>query len=222
MLGATSRLRSRPPPARTNSNISAAGTIDSAVSSHNDETIDITAEDLPRIVRHLHNYIRKLRWNKLHKALLILRDHGTATDIRSGLTRCNKLGETPLHAVADHAPSSLIMAMFDLIPQDEVSDYLLIVDNKGNTPLHCLCRNFVLLSDVNIVLVMTSTCPEALSIRNQQGDTPLHLFVQSKGYQEPEDALAVETARLKLQSWSSPLGIFGNAPLNISQRRVNN
>jgi hypothetical protein len=172
--------------------------------------------------RKLHRYILKLKWTNLHKTLALLQSQGNKDNIRTSLTQCNRHGQSPLHAIAKDAPAVLIREMLQLIPSDERKDYLLAVDNCGNTPLHSLCQNAVTDADAIIVNVMASTCPQAMGVRNNQGDTPLHLFVASRGYLECDDVCLVERARMQLQRGTGPLGVYGmsssNMPLTFRPR----
>ncbi|GKY90680.1 hypothetical protein MPSEU_000041400 [Mayamaea pseudoterrestris] len=159
--------------------------------------------------RKLHRYIRKLKWTSLSETLELLRSEGDEISIRTALTQCNRFGESPLHAISKDAPNSLIIEMLSLVPANERPDYLMAVDNNGNTPLHSLCRHMVSETDIHIVHNLATWCPQAMGVRNHQGDTPLHLFVRSDGYLDCENVRVVETARVRLQRGTGPLGLYG-------------
>jgi hypothetical protein len=179
---------------------------------HRNQARSSDTEDEDRLsdsARKLHRYIRKLKWTNLHETLALLRSQGSAIDIRTALTQCNRNGESPLHAIVKDAPALLIQEMLQIIPSAERKDYMLAVDNNGNTPLHSLCQNVMTDDDAHIVDLMASTCPQAMGVRNDQGDTPLHLFVTSRGYLECDNVRLVEQARVRLQKGTGPLGVYG-------------
>ena len=149
----------------------------------------------------------------------MLRSPTNDTAIRTALTQCNRHGESPLHAITKDAPESLMLVLLQLIPSAERKDYLLAVDNQGNTPLHSLCKHVVSDADARVVSAMAGLCPQAMGIRNDTGDTPLHLFVKSRGYLECENVHAVEQARLRLQRGSGPLGVYDMSTSSSSHRR---
>ena len=170
--------------------------------------------------RKLHRYIRKLKWSKVHAIISMLRSQADDAAIRTALTQCNRHGESPLHAITKDAPESLMLLLLQLIPSAERKDYLLVFDNQGNTPLHCLCQHVVSVADARVVIVVANLCPQAMGLRNHAGDTPLHLFVKSRGYMESDNVPFVEQARWRLQHGSGPLGVYGMSTSCSNKRRL--
>ena len=59
-----------------------------------------------------------------------------------------------------------------------------IEDKAGNLPLHCACANIELMLEDSLVLLVDAY-KEALTTRNQEGQTPLHLALQKCTEQNP-------------------------------------
>ncbi|GKY98532.1 hypothetical protein MPSEU_000810300 [Mayamaea pseudoterrestris] len=166
-----------------------------------------------------HRLIRKQKWRRLAKATDYLLRVGSDYDHRSALTKCNKYGESTLHVAAWNVPSAIFTTMLQLVPENEASDFLLEVDNNGNTVLHFACASLEHQEDFAVVRKVANMAPEALDVQNREGDTPLHALVSSKGFQRCSDfvleAMAEEIITLLLEVKKSSELLLNNEGANL-------
>lgn len=145
------------------------------------------SDENSRIRVDLHRMIRKKKWRRLTKAVESLLREGKDHERRSALTKCNRYGESTLHVAAWNAPASIVKSMLLLMPPDEAGDFVLEVDNSGNTVLHFACASLEHVEELGIVREIASIAPEALEMQNRDGDTPLHSLLSSKVFRQSSD-----------------------------------
>ena len=166
-----------------------------------------------KISTDLHKMIRKRKWNKLIKAVDQLLRKGTDHDRRSALTKCNKYGESTLHVATWNAPAAIVSSMLQLVPPDEAKDFVLEVDNNGNTVLHFACASLEQQDEFAVVREIASMAPEAIELQNRDGDSPLHSLMSSKAFHRSPDfvleAMAEDLITLLLDMKRSA-GVLGN------------
>jgi len=130
-------------------------------------------------------------WENLHQQLDFL-THNRELVIPTLAAIHPADGSTPLHTAAWKAPSILALSIIRLLPPTDAGDRIFVtVDMDGNTPLHLCCANLSPFYDSNtaktsfpfldlsVLELLLQKAPQALEIQNDEGDTPLHLFVGS-------------------------------------------
>jgi len=134
----------------------------------------LAMDDVP-VDMDLHKQIEAGDWNKLYNCLIDLgqqhRQYGN--DFSPIISQRNSMGETPLHTAAWKAPTKIVLALLELLPEEDQERYLLSADNDGNTPLHLACANLdaedaVEFSAIKNILMLA---PKALEATNSNGDT---------------------------------------------------
>ncbi|GFH55810.1 hypothetical protein CTEN210_12286 [Chaetoceros tenuissimus] len=94
------------------------------------------------------------------------------------------------HTTAWKAPPPLAAKLYELLRADE-TEILNTVDSDGNTPMHLCCGNLSCeenIEDIEEVeqrpafkalSLLLEKSPESLDVQNNEGDTPIHLFLSS-------------------------------------------
>jgi len=96
-------------------------------------------------------------------------------------------GANALHTTAWKCPPPLAVKFFDLLTENEYT-MLVAADSDGNTPLHLCCANLSppdttdegkQTVDLSVLKTLLDRVPDSLEKQNNEGDTPLHLFLAS-------------------------------------------
>jgi len=141
----------------------------------------------------LHPYLNKSKWKLLLESVLDLQRFNRPEEIEMALMTLDDNNTTPLHVAAWKAPPKIALLMLNLVPGAKRREFLLAVDHDGNTPLHLACANLDERVEFSVIKHVLLLAPEALEMRNNYGDSPLHLLVSSPGFSRGQD-FAVEAA----------------------------
>eukprot|EP00555_Chaetoceros_dichaeta_P009412 CAMPEP_0198267252 /NCGR_PEP_ID=MMETSP1447-20131203/32200_1 /TAXON_ID=420782 /ORGANISM="Chaetoceros dichaeta, Strain CCMP1751" /LENGTH=331 /DNA_ID=CAMNT_0043957757 /DNA_START=120 /DNA_END=1112 /DNA_ORIENTATION=+ len=220
------KLESKP------SEISIVKTVQSRDSS--DDTMIVT--NLPQKFPNLHLDLAACAWEKLHQQLEFL-THNPKLAIPTIALTYPEDGATPLHTASWKAPSALALMVIRLLPSTEIGNKgFLQVDKDGNTPLHLCCANLspfydssgannsYPFLDLSVLEQLLQRAPEALAIKNGEGDTPLHLFVGSPAACYSDDLSeesSLKALSMILDHFLSPLTAIlqdytGATPLHVA------
>jgi len=185
---------------------------------------------------NLHLDLAACAWEKLHQQLEFL-THNPKLAIPTIALTYPKDGATPLHTASWKAPSALALMVIRLLPSTEIGNQgFLQVDMDGNTPLHLCCanlspfydssaaKNSKPILDLSVLEQLLQRAPEALAIKNGEGDTPLHLFVGSPAACYSDDLSeesSLKALSMILDHFSSPsIAILqdytGATPLHVA------
>lgn len=162
--------------------------------------------------------IEESDWTQLHNSLTIckLRRILVSEDMIIYADR----NTTALHLATQKAPTSLILLLLDVMttcfrshPNRDTADsgtaevssknFCLCGNSDGNTPLHIACANLErtmiteagqVTIDFSVIKNLLVLGPEALTMQNNNGDSPLHLLLASKALQQPEDITTTKNA----------------------------
>jgi ankyrin repeat protein len=132
----------------------------------------------------LHPLLRAACWEWLYEALQNLQSSSDPILVKKALTSRNETGETVLHTAAYKAPLRLALQLFELVPQGEHDYFLSLQDKYGNTPLHYACASLNEEMDFSVIKRCTLMAPRTLEVKNNCGDTPLHMLVTSPAFRK--------------------------------------
>lgn len=131
---------------------------------------------------NLHPYLQKSQWKLLLDSVLELQGLERPDVVEATLMATDENNSTVLHIASWKAPPKVALFVLNLIPNKKRKEFLLSVDSDGNTPLHLACANLDERVEFSVIKHVLLLAPDALEMRNNSGDSPLHLLVSSPGF----------------------------------------
>jgi ankyrin repeat protein len=129
--------------------------------------------------------MEKSSWVKLHQRIEYLK---SSEKLRAETVSALQDNHMNLfHTASWKAPPKLACEFFDLLKPHEYG-LLMTTDKNGNTPLHLCCGNLLphkinsngeLACDLSVLQILLKRAPHSLDSQNNEGDTPLHLYLSS-------------------------------------------
>ena len=198
--------------------------LDSRYNSSSDESLNI---DPPTRENEWEKIFQNSDWELLYISLMKFKCQKSSLSVAFVMNDDQNI--SIVHQAVRKAPNALILLLLDVLtscplsgqndisPEARTKQYLLLVDNDGNTPLHLACSNLQLVSkasgdrsiDFSVIKNLLLLGHAALGIQNNVGDTPFHLIVASSAFRELSvivEKAAVE-ATLSILSISKHLNI---------------
>jgi ankyrin repeat protein len=157
----------------------------SSVDQH--EAMDSGMTLLQKLCENLHD----CAWESLLSRLIPLQDTPSLI-VPSTAVADVAYGSTVLHTIVWKAPKILANTFIELVPKNLEADKLFqMTDEDENTALHLCCSNLgpfhypssdrseTSVCDIGLstLELLLNRSPNALTMQNKEGDTPLHLFV---------------------------------------------